>query len=168
MTIGPIQMLVGVLDSPEYSGAIYHALEDIREKGIIRLIDALAVGKDDDGQIQKVEMTDFSTDDRIELGSKLGALIGFGAAGEEGLEAGAEAGAEAAAEKSFGASADDILNIANSLPPGKVAIFLLFEHTWAIDLRDAFRSQGGIMLAQGMLTPETLIRAGMEMRQPEE
>jgi uncharacterized membrane protein len=168
MTIGPIQMLVGVLDSPEYSGAIYHALEDIREKGIIRLIDALAVGKDDDGQIQKVEMTDFSQDDRIELGSKLGALIGFGAGGYKGMEAGAEVGAEAAAERNFGASADDILNIANSLPAGKVAIFLLFEHTWAIDLRDAFRSQGGLLLAQGMLTPESLIRAGVDLRQLEE
>jgi uncharacterized membrane protein len=161
-------MLVGVLDAPEYSGAIYHALEDIREKGIIRLIDALAVGKDDDGQIQKVEMTDFSRDDRIELGSKLGALIGFGAGGYQGMEAGAEAGAEAAAEKSFGVSTDDVLNIANSLPPGKVAIFMLVEHTWAIDLRDAFRSQGGMLLAQGMLTPESLIRAGMDMRQLEE
>ncbi len=167
MTIGPIQFLVGVLDDPQYSGAIYHALEDARESGAIRLIDALAVGKDEDGQIQKVEMTDFSKDERIELGAKLGALIGLGAGGERGMQAGAAAGAEVAAEKNFGVSADDILEIANALPPGKVAIFLLIEHTWAIDLRDAFRDQGGILLAQGMITPEALIRAGVSMRELE-
>ena len=167
MTIGPIQFLVGVLDDPQYSGAIYYALEDARESGVIRLIDALAVGKDENGEIQEVEMTDFSKDDRIELGTKLGALIGLGAGGKKGMEAGAAAGAEAAAEKNFGVSADDIQKIADALPLGKVAIFLLIEHTWAIDLRDAFRDQGGVLLAQGMITPEALILAGVDMRKLE-
>ena len=36
-------------------------------------------------------------DEAIELGSKVGALIGLGFEGEEGMEAGAQAGAEAAA-----------------------------------------------------------------------
>lgn len=168
MTIGPIQMLVGVLDDPQYSGAIYHALEEAREKGAIRLVDALAVAKDEDGTIQKVEMTDFGVEDRMELGAFIGGLIGLGAAGEEGMEAGAWAGAYAGAQKEFGASTQDVLNIANSLAPGQVAIFLMIEHTWAIDLRDAFRSQGGLLLAQGMLTPESLIGAGITMAMLEE
>jgi uncharacterized membrane protein len=70
-------------------------------------------------------------------------------------------GANAAAEKNSGVSADDVLNITNSLPPGKVAIFLLIEHTWALDLRDAFRSQGRLLQAHTMITPESLVRAGV-------
>jgi uncharacterized membrane protein len=167
MTIGPIQFLVGVLDSPEYAGSIYHALADVREKGIIRLIDALAVSKDKNGEIQKVELSDFSKDEKIELGSALGALIGLGAGGEEGMKAGAAQGAEAVAERDYGVSSNEILNIANSLPLGKVAIFLLFEHTWAIDLKDAFRDQGGRLIAQGMITPESLMKAGVNLRQME-
>jgi uncharacterized membrane protein len=160
--------LVGVLDSPQYSGAIYHALTEAREKGAIRLVDALAVAKDSKGRIQKVELTDFSKDERIELGAVIGGLIGLGAGGQAGMQVGALEGAYAVAENDFGVSTDEILRIANSLPNDKVAIFLLIEHTWALDLRDAFRSQGGILLAQGMITPESLISAGIEMRLLEE
>jgi hypothetical protein len=48
---------------------------------VIRLIDALAVGKDEDDQIQKVELTEFDDGDWMELGAFIGGLIGFGAAG---------------------------------------------------------------------------------------
>lgn len=72
--------MVGILDSPEYSGSNY-ALTEASEKGVIRLIDALAVGKDEDCQIQKVELTEFDVGDRMELGAFIGGLIGFGAAG---------------------------------------------------------------------------------------
>jgi hypothetical protein len=41
---------------------------------------------------------------------------------------------------------------------------LMFEHTWAIPLRDAIRSAGGMALAQGFLTPETLIMVGEELK----
>ncbi len=40
----------------------------------------------------------------------------------------------------------------------------MFEHTWAIPLRDAIRRAGGVPLAQGFLTPEALIMVGEELR----
>ncbi len=42
-------------------------------------------------------MSNLSEEEAIELGSKIGALIGLGFEGEEGMEAGAAAGAEEAA-----------------------------------------------------------------------
>src|SRR5919106_5386222 len=44
------------------------------------------------------KVTSGRAEEAIELGSKVGALVGLGIEGEEGMEAGAVAGAEAAAE----------------------------------------------------------------------
>ncbi len=40
----------------------------------------------------------------------------------------------------------------------------MFEHTWAIPLRDAIRRAGGVPLAQGFITPEALLMVGEELR----
>jgi len=64
----------------------------------VRVIDSLAVYKDANGELEVEHLSNLSTDEAIELGSKVGALVGLGIEGEEGMEAGAEAGAEAAAE----------------------------------------------------------------------
>jgi hypothetical protein len=48
----------------------------------------LVVNKDDDGNITAVQTNDLTTDEAMEFGAIAGALIGFGADGEEGMEAG--------------------------------------------------------------------------------
>ncbi len=40
----------------------------------------------------------------------------------------------------------------------------MFEHTWAIPLRDAIRRAGGVPLAQGFLTQEALLMVGEELQ----
>jgi hypothetical protein len=64
------------------------------------------------------------------------------------------------AKQNFGLSQEDIQGIAHDIPPGKTAVMVLFEHRWAVPLKEAFERAGGSMLAQGMVRPETLIGAG--------
>jgi hypothetical protein len=40
----------------------------------------------------------------------------------------------------------------------------MFEHTWAIPLRDAIRRAGGVPLVQGFITQEALVMVGKELR----
>src|SRR5438552_1873015 len=61
----------------------------------VRGIDALAVYKDAKGEIEVEHLSNLTQEEAIELGSKVGALVGLGIAGEEGAEEGAEAGAQA-------------------------------------------------------------------------
>ena len=98
MAIGPVQLIVLGFEHPEFHGEIIAELERLRESDTVRVIDALAVYKDADGEIEVEHLSNLSEDEAIELGSKVGALIGLGIEGEEGMEAGAEAGAEAAAD----------------------------------------------------------------------
>jgi uncharacterized membrane protein len=163
--IGPVQFMVGILEEPQFSGAIIEALAGAREKGAIRLIDAMGIGKDENGDLVAVEISDYTEDEAIEFGAMIGALMGLGAAGEEGMEAGAVAGAFAVAENDFGESHEQLVRIAQEMPPGKVAIILMIEHVWAKDLKYAFRSQGGVLVAQGMITPESLVMVGATLRE---
>src|SRR4051794_41282225 len=96
MAIGPVQLIVLGFEHPEFHGEIIAELERLKESDTVRVIDALAVHKDADGEIEVAHLSNLSKDEAIELGSKVGALVGLGIEGEEGMVAGAEAGAGAA------------------------------------------------------------------------
>src|SRR5829696_8429516 len=106
MAIGPVQLIVLGFNHPDFHGEIIKELERLRESDTVRVIDALAVHKDADGEIEVLHLSNLSKDEAIEVGSKVGALIGLGIEGEEGMVAGAEAGA-AAAEDGVNAFSDE-------------------------------------------------------------
>lgn len=60
------------------------------------MTDSLAVYKDKNGELEVEHLSNLSEQEAIELGSRIGALIGLGTEGEEGAEAGAAAGAQQA------------------------------------------------------------------------
>src|SRR6201985_1522390 len=96
MAIGPVQLIVLGFSHPDFHGEIINELERLRESDTVRVIDSLAVYKTPDGELEVEHLSNLSEQEAIELGSKVGALIGLGIEGEEGMEAGAVAGAEAA------------------------------------------------------------------------
>ena len=96
-------------------------------------------------------------------GAVAGALMGFGAAGEEGAELGALVGAEAALEQGSAFDDEDVWYIADAIPAGTSAAIAVIEHRWAIPLRDAIREAGGVPLVDEWLHPEDLLAAGMEI-----
>jgi uncharacterized membrane protein len=97
MAIGPVQLIVLGFPEPDFHGEIAAELERLRAGDAVRVIDALAVHKDSDGEVEVAHLSNLSDGEAAELGSTVGALIGLGIEGEEGLEPGAEAGAQAAA-----------------------------------------------------------------------
>src|SRR5881394_304057 len=99
MAIGPVQLIVLGFNHPEFHGEIIAELERLRESGTVKVIDALAVHKDAEGEIEVAHLSNLTKEEAIELGSKVGALIGLGIDGEEGFEEGAAAGAEIASEQ---------------------------------------------------------------------
>ena len=133
----------------------------MRASDTIRVIDALAVHKDDDGDIEVVHLSNLSRDEAIELGSKVGALIGLGIAGEEGAEAGALAGAEAGAEGLHPLGDAEGWDVLEDIPNGSAAALILLEHHWAVGLRDAVMRAGGFRLSDGFISPLDLVGIGL-------
>src|SRR5262252_8559917 len=93
MAIGPVQLIVLGFNHPNFHGEVIAELERLRESDTVRVIDALAVHKDAEGEIEVEHLSNLTRDEAIELGTKIGALIGLGIEGEEGMEAGALIGA---------------------------------------------------------------------------
>jgi uncharacterized membrane protein len=161
MAIGPVQLIVLGFKDPDFHGEIIAELERLKESDTVRVIDALAVFKDADGEVEAMHLSNLSTDEAIELGSKVGALIGLGFEGEPGLEAGAVAGAEAAADGISVFSDDDAWDVLAEIPNGSAAALLLIEHHWAVPLRDAVLRAGGFRIGDGFISPLDLIGIGL-------
>jgi uncharacterized membrane protein len=161
MAIGPVQLIVLGFDKPDFHGEIIAELERLRESGTVRVIDALAVHKDADGEIEVAHLSNLSEDEAIELGSKVGALIGLGIEGEEGLEAGAEAGAMAGAEGVQVFSDEDAWDVIEEIPNDSAAALVLIEHQWAVPLRDAVMRAGGFRISDGFISPLDLVEIGL-------
>ena len=170
MAIGPVQLIVLGFEHPEFHGEIIAELERLKESDTVRVIDALAVYKDAEGEIEVAHLSNLSKDEAIELGSKVGALIGLGIEGEEGMEAGAEAGAESGAEGNGMQVFDDeqAWDILEDIPNDSAAALILLEHHWAVPLRDAVARAGGFRISDGFISPLDLIEIGLATREEAE
>ena len=161
MAIGPVQLIVLGFNHPDFHGEVIAELERLHENGMVRVIDSIAVYKDADGDLEMEHLSNLTQDEAIEIGSKIGALIGLGIDGEEGMEAGAAAGAEEAAEEGinvFGGAEWDVLE---DIPNDSAAALILLEHHWAVPLRDAIARAGGFRISDGFISPLDLVEIGL-------
>ena len=124
------------------------------------MIDPLAVYKDADGELEVQHLSNLSTEEAMELGSVIGALIGVGIEGEQGVEAGALAGAEAMAEGADLLDPED-WDVLEDIPNDSAAALILVEHHWAVGLRDAVARAGGFRIGDAFVSPLDLIEIGL-------
>ena len=161
MAIGPVQLIVLGFPNPDFHGEIIDELERLRQSDTVRVIDALAVYKDSDGEFEAMHLSNLSDEEATELGSVVGALVGLGFDGEDGALAGAQAGAEAAADGISVFSDEEAWDILEDIPNGSAAALLLLEHHWAVGLRDAVVRAGGYRVSDGFISPLDLIGVGL-------
>jgi uncharacterized membrane protein len=162
MAIGPVQLIVLGFNHPNFHGEVIAELERLRASDTVRVIDSLAVYKDADGELEVEHLSNLTQEEAIELGTKIGALIGLGIAGEEGMEAGAEAGAEEAAEEGINVFGDvDEWDVLEDIPNDSAAALILLEHHWAVPLRDAIARAGGFRISDGFISPLDLVGIGL-------
>jgi uncharacterized membrane protein len=162
MAIGPVQLIVLGFNRPDFHGEIISELERLRESDTVRVIDSLAVYKDKDGELEVEHLSNLSEREAIELGSKIGALIGLGIAGEEGAEAGAAAGARQAEAEGIDVLGEaEAWDVLEDIPNDSAAALILLEHHWAVPLRDAIARAGGFRIGDGFISPLDLIEIGL-------
>jgi hypothetical protein len=131
MTLGPLEYLVVGFEGNRFTGQILAELRAAREKGIIRVVDLFVIKKDDQGNLTALELSDLSGEEATELGPLAGDLMGLFAP-------------------------EDIEQVAANLPNNSTAGLLLFEHTWAIGLKEAIKNAGGVAVAGGFVAPDVL------------
>ncbi len=158
--IGPIQaFVIGFPDNDMFEGRIAEELARLSDVGQIRVIDAVVVTREGD-DVAVLSVSELDDEERAELRTAVGALIGLGAAGMDGAEAGGAAGASIDVEAM---TAAEIIaaGLIEDLPDGSSALVLAIEHLWAVPLRDAVRDAGGLVISHRSITPEDLVALGM-------
>jgi uncharacterized membrane protein len=120
--LAPVEYIVIDFPGNRFDGSIVPALVDLVDKRTVRILDLVFVKKDDDGSVDCYEF-----DQLDELGD-FGALDGD--AGDV-------------------LSDDDVLALADDIPPGSSALFIVWEDLWAADLGRAVRNAGGEVLIGG-------------------
>lgn len=159
MTFGPVQMLVVGFAGTEFTGEILQELQRLKEADIVRLVDLIAVRKQD-GEVETVQLSDLSVEEAEDFGALVGALIGAGMGEEEAVEAGLVAGAEAGSDGHV-IDESEVWYLADAVPEGTTAAVALLEHRWAIPLRDSIVRAGGVRVADGFIHPLDLVAVGL-------
>ncbi len=136
MALAPIELLVIGFPGNQFTGGILPELEALVENGIITVVDALLIVKEEDGTVDYLEL------DQIDAGEDIAAL-GRLLTDANGL-----------------LSDEDVEEFAAALEPGSSAAALVFEHTWFTPLRNELLDSGGLLLANvripGLVVDEVL------------
>lgn len=139
MTLGPIEVLVIGFPDNTFNGSIVPQVQSLIDRGIIAVVDAVLIRKDEGGEVTFIEFEQSGIDADPALGA-FHALM--------------------AAEVRELISEDDVAQFAAELEPNSAAAVLVFEHTWAIPFRDAVVSSGGVLLSNiripGLVVEEVL------------
>lgn len=124
MSHGSIEVVMIVFGENRFTGEIVPELQRLTEAGTISVLDGLFVTKDEDGNVTFVELE------------------------EEGLEGEIAQFAALLDEVESVISDEDVVELTNDMPPNSSAAVLVYEHTWAKELRGAIQRAGGTLAAQ--------------------
>ncbi len=161
--LGPLQLTVIGFDEDKYFQEIMVQIKDLRKHKVIRLFDLLYVIKHADGTVASKEVDDLQEGEQREYGTLIKGLMGLATKDVEHMDAAEVAGALGSESDAFGVSESEVQGLAEALPNGSSAIFIIFEHVWARDVKASILKAGGYVRAQGFLDPATLQTATNEL-----
>ena len=156
---GPLQLLVVGFETTErLHGQIAREIQELRGRGLIRVVDARMFTRDERGELTEVDLNPVLGDQRWRPAAHLLGLNGAATNGGGGdLD-------EAAFAATVGFTLEDLRRLTDEIHPGEHAAVVLVEHAWAGRLRQRIRDAGGRLIAQGMLTQEVMMLVGAELQ----
>ncbi len=134
--LGPIDYLV--VEFPpgvsHFTGEMAAELAKLVDAGTIRILDLMVLVKDENGQLDALELEDLESTDELRVAeTELAELL----------------------------AADDVGDLAAAMEPGTAAGVLVWENAWAAPFASAARRQGGQLIANGRI-PIQAILASLE------
>ncbi len=133
--LGPVDWIVVEFPGANFGeGTLAPILQQYVDQALIRVLDLVFLRKDDDGTLEVAEASDI---------------------GDSALEQ--IRGAEA--ELAMVLSEEDVLDLAETIEPGRSAALLVWENLWAAPFGSAVRKAGGDLVASGRIPTQSLLAA---------
>jgi hypothetical protein len=158
---GPLQMLTVAFDGSRFRGEILPELDRLKQQGLLRVVDMLAVRKDASGGVVVLTASDLEWEEATQFGAYIGTIVGFGAGGVEGAERGAIAGAAELADGHL-FDDEDRDRLISIVPPGMTIGVVLLEHLWLLPLLQAIERAEGFELKNEWIDAGMLAAIGVE------
>jgi uncharacterized membrane protein len=157
---GPLQMLTVVFDGNRFKGEILPELQRLKKRRVVRIVDLLAIRKDDTGALAVLTASDLGWEEATQFGAYIGTLVGFGAAGSDGADRGAIAGAAELADGHL-FNDEDRERLISIVPENSTIAMVLFEHLWALPFLEAIERADGLELRNEWIGVDQLVATGM-------
>ena len=132
--LGPVDWIVVEFPGSRFKGEIAPILDDLVERGTVRVLDLLLIRKDEDGGLEFFELSDLDE-------SEIGSLRSY------------------ETELATLLSEDDVNAVAAAIEPGSTAALLVWENRWAAPFGSAVRRAGGQLVASGRIPVQALLAA---------
>ena len=132
--LGPVDWIVVEFPGSRFRGEIAPILDDLVERGTVRILDLLLIRKGEDGALEFFELTDLDE-------SEMGSLVAY------------------ETELATLLSEDDVNAVAAVIEPGSTAALLVWENRWAAPFGSAVRRAGGQLVASGRIPVQALLAA---------
>src|SRR4051794_20661881 len=138
MTLGPLEYSVFGFEGNNFDGSIAREIAKVVENGTIALVDVVFIGRDSDGHAVVLEL-DNKDDPRF-------------------------AGFHTLVQGTMGLfTPEDLAEIAESLPDNTSGLVVLFEHRWAVGIKNALSDAGGFLIARSVIPPEVVEDVSAEL-----
>jgi|PlaIllAssembly_1097288.scaffolds.fasta_scaffold1368219_2 hypothetical protein len=128
---GPVDVVVLAVGEPRFDGSVFAELERQAAGGTIRVLDAMILMKDEDGNCAGIDLEDVPLD--------MQAAVGFIETGTRGL---------------FDTA--DAETLYEGMVPGSAVVALAIEHAWAVNLVNAMYD-AGMELALNFRVPAPIV-----------
>ncbi|HET6395052.1 MAG TPA: DUF6325 family protein [Blastococcus sp.] len=132
--LGPVDWIVVEFPGGRFRGEIAPILDELTERGTIRVLDLLLIRKAEDGALDFFELSDLDEDE-------MGSLRAY------------------ETELAMLLSEDDVNAVAAAVEPGSTAALLVWENRWAAPFGSAVRRAGGQLVAGGRIPVQALLAA---------
>lgn len=141
MEFGPLEFVVLSFEGNNFHGEIATALHNAVEAGTIRIVDIIFIKRDPNGAISLLELADIDSETADAYSKEVEDVTGI-------------------------LSQSDIESIAEVIEPNSAALIMLFEHTWAKELRGAVLRANGKLVGGGLI-PTEAVDAALEWLESE-
>jgi hypothetical protein len=117
MEHGPVDVIILAFGEPEFDGSVLAELERLAKAGTIRVLDAMAMMKEDDGTEVTLDIEDLPAEER--------SALGFIETGTKGLF-----------------DSEDAATLFEGMSSGSAVVAIAIEHRWAVALANAMKDTG--------------------------